>query len=211
MPHKAWIIGGVVALGCLATGCATDGTRSERGSAASTPSVATKTSLEATPTLSPAIQVTDDASTWLISDAGIGPVERGESFGDAVAAMPAGTTVSSDRCTGVAFWSAQTGALGQFIVADDSGTGDGAVVELVWLGMDPSASQAYGPRTAEGIGVGSPWSSVLSTYPDATEANDLTNKGTGLRVGDIWFTSRELEIVESVTVSSTPPAPEYCG
>ncbi|WP_345546493.1 hypothetical protein [Microbacterium jejuense] len=76
---------------------------------------------------------------------------------------------------------------------------------------DPSA--ADGPRTADGIGVGSTVDEVRAAYPDVTEVPDAIGPSIiHLKVGRIFFTYRETPVITSVTVTTADAPPyEVCG
>ena len=91
--------------------------------------------------------------------------------------------------------------------ADD---GPVTLVATAALAETPSAD---GPRTAEGIGVGSTVEEVLAAYPDAVESADSTDSTiVHLNVGDMFFTYREAPVITSVTVTTADAPPyELCG
>ncbi|GAA5203869.1 hypothetical protein [Microbacterium jejuense] len=83
------------------TACATP------GDPASTSSRTPSASAEQTSTPSPAPTIdSDDPSTWIITDDGMGPITLGDPFPDALALMPEGTTNDVDNCAWTAWWNA---------------------------------------------------------------------------------------------------------
>ena len=150
----------------------------------------------------------DDPSTWVVSEAGMGPLKLGMPFADAVVAVP-----GFEEACGDAFHR-EFGDSSQSVWLADSGGSLGVVESAV----------VDGPLTSDGIGVGSTTADVLAAYPDATV--DVRNLAY-LRVGTMFFGYRSdvsydsdgaqyvaddlPEDIVSVGVTSADVPWEYCG
>lgn len=100
--------------------------------------------------------------TWLISADGIGPVLYGGAIADVRPSMTAFTEIPSDWCGVARFRSEENGLAVLAMLSEDGSTIEGTFVNR-W-GQSPAALAAA-PRTAEGIGLGSSLSDLLSAYP----------------------------------------------
>jgi hypothetical protein len=188
-----------------------------QGEPASTPSGSPSASAEPTPTPTPtptpaATVDSDDPSTWVITDDGMGPIALGDPFPDALGLMPQGTTNDTERCAWTAWWSAPDRSYQVYAARASDAAEDGPVIDVnaaSW--SDPAA--ADGPRTAEGVGIGSTVDEVRAAYPDAIETPDAVDPSiVHLRVGRIFFDYRETPVIVSVTVTTADAPPyEVCG
>lgn len=185
------------------------------------PTASPPTSVES-PTPSPIeTQHTDadpaDVRTWTITEQGMGPVQLDELFADAVAGVPDWTV--DQNCTWAAFWNDQaTGVTAYF--ARDSEVSDGNVTTIEAESAADTVNPADGPRTADGLGLGSTRDEVLAAHADAADPKPTIGDGTMLRVGPagagqgaIFFSFRAGEdTVSAVTVTSRDePLYEVCG
>ncbi|REJ06659.1 hypothetical protein DY023_06070 [Microbacterium bovistercoris] len=152
---------------------------------------------------------------WTITEQGMGPVQLDELFADAVAGVPTWTV--EENCSWVAFWNDQeTGVTAYF--ARDSETSDGTVTTIDVESTTDTVQPHDGPRTVDGLGLGSTRDEVLAAHPDAAEQKPTIGDGALLRVGPqgegaIFFAFRSGEdTVSAVTVTSRDEPPyEVCG
>ncbi|MFE6995125.1 hypothetical protein ACFVAE_04150 [Microbacterium sp. NPDC057659] len=158
-----------------------------------------------------------DVRTWTITEQGMGPVQLDELFADAVAGVPNWTV--DQNCTWAAFRNDQaTGVTVYF--ARDSEVSDGNVTTIEAESTTDTVKPDGGPRTADGLGLGSTRDEVLAAHADAAEQKPTIGDGTLLRLGPagpgqgtIFFSFRAGEdAVTAVTVTSRDEPPyEVCG
>ncbi|MGX5694920.1 hypothetical protein ACWKWP_01870 [Agromyces soli] len=175
--------------------------------------VETQTSAPDTSDVSPTPAAADpsDISTWVISGAGIGPIERGAPYPEAVVGLSA--FAAEEMCPGM-------------IVFEREGTPrvlvslseDGAAVATVWVsgrGADGGAPSVT-PVTAAGIGLGSSLDELEAAYPELQQIVQIAEKTWGYAVGDeesgwVDFIVDD-ESVLTIGSSERPRAPkEFCG
>ncbi|MBD3943905.1 hypothetical protein IF188_19620 [Microbacterium sp. NEAU-LLC] len=191
------------------TACATSGGSSPTTSG--TASASAEQTPTDTPTPSPTID-SDDPSTWIITEDGMGPIALGDPFPEALALMPEGTRNDTTNCAWTAWWNAPDQSYQVFAARASDSADDGPVINVStdsW--SDPAV--ADGPRTAEGIGVGSTVDEVRAAYPAAIEMPDSIGPDiVYLKVGRIFFTYRETPVITSITVTTADVPPyEVCG
>lgn len=145
------------------------------------------------PTPTPTAPAPDpaDPTTWIVSQAGMGPLVIGMPFRDAIAAVPQ----AQDACG-----HAYSIRPDRLFFASWNGGPDDPLNVATW-------SRADGPRTAEGIGIGSTPDEVRAAYPDAVE---VTRQGLYLQSGAMFFRI-ETGLVDSIGVTSDEVPWEYCG
>ena len=141
-----------------------------------------------------------DPASWTITQRGIGPVELGMQVSDAFDTLPAG---ASDHCPWLASWTA--GGF-NFLATNIRAIDDGPV-QLVATTAVPGVTGLVGPRTAEGIGVGSTVEEVKAAYPSAQISkvtDELMMDGDRfVKVGDaIHLSLSEDDTVSAVTVTT---------
>ena len=201
------MIAAAAALGFL-TGCTASTTGPAPGTTASPRPTMTPTD---TPEAHPA-----EPTTWVISDAGIGPVSLGGDFAATLEALP-GTWKNDEVCSWTAWWNAEDSSYGLFFVRGTES--DTAPIDeiSVYSSADDFGS-VEGPRTAEGLGVGATTDDVLAAYPDAEEGTAEIGSGTWVRLpgdaeGHVFFQFREGEDMASsiVVTSREEPSYEVCG
>ena len=146
-----------------------------------------------TPTLSlapgqPAASDPDDPSTWLLTNDAVGPYQLGMPFADSLAVASG----FEDAC-GYAYFREFDPAIwqGEVWIAERDDK-----LFVVMTG-DPD-----GPRTAEGIGVGSTTADVIAAYPDAVV---VYRNLPYLRSGNLFFGFR------SDVMYPTDPSPYQDG
>jgi len=142
----------------------------------------------------------------------MGPIALGAPFPDALALMPAGTTNDTANCGWTAWWNAPDQSYQVYAARASDAAADGPVTVVstaAW--SDPSG--ADGPRTADGIGVGSAVDEVRAAYPDAIETPDSMDASiVHLQAGHIFFTYRETPVITEITVTTADAPPyELCG
>lgn len=154
----------------------------------------------------------DDPATWVITEAGMGPIALGMPFSDALTLMPSGTTNDPERCGWLAWWHAPAQDYNVY-TAGSGDTSDVGPVNVVASEAWGDPTVAPGPRTASGIGVGSTVDDVRGEYPDAVEvADSIDSSIVHLQVGRMFFTYREDPVIRSVTVTTMDVPPyELCG
>ncbi|WP_257502762.1 hypothetical protein [Microbacterium sp. zg.B185] len=160
-----------------------------------------------TPTTDPA-----DPSTWLISEAGIGPITLNAPFSDAVAQLPTDVERDPEVCTHSVLWQDADGD--NLWIVRDASRDDAAPLELVEWGDWTEPYDVGGPRTAAGIGVGSTVDEVWAAYPDALETTQRISPDIHyISVDAIFFSYREPStVINVVTVTDAEQPPyEICG
>ncbi len=201
-------IAAAAAVGLLA-GCTASATPQPSPSETATPT-ATATPTE-TPEADPA-----DPTTWVISDAGIGPVTLGGDFAATLGALP-DTWTNDDVCSWTAWWNAADSSYGVYFVRGTESDTE-PISEMSVYSASEDLAGVDGPRTAEGLGVGATTDEVLAAYPDAEQGTAEIGAGTWMRLagdaaGHVFFQFREGEDVANSVVVTTRDEPSYevCG
>lgn len=170
------------------------------------------TSDTTTPSADPA-----DPSTWIISDAGIGPIEIGGDFATTLGALPDTWTNDAANCSWTAWWNAEDSSHGLFFVRGPENPAAPIREISVYTGTE-TPTVVDGPQTAEGLGVGSTEEEILVAYPDAEEGAAQIGNGTWIRLaGDgeahVFFEFRDgVAGASSVAVTiGDEPSYEVCG
>ena len=157
----------------LLTGCSGSVPHLEEPTAGSSTGIAGEVlpSETTTPSASPTAEPTNDPATpdsWLITEDSIGPVKVGDNYDTLVDEISSSGVVPMDdaKCEGVAYGVAADNAYDILVRKDHAGEG---VVEasIGWNGD----TMGVGPRTAEGLGLGSTKAQVLGAYEDAVESD----------------------------------------
>jgi hypothetical protein len=196
----------LILLALALTGCAA--TPSAAGSSSAAPATSTPSSSptpSATPTPTPSPTPTSsagsaDPSTWIVSDAGMGPLVLGMPFADAITAVPGlqdGCTHAyyrSDNTLWIAWWQHE-----------------GVLEEATWYG-----GGAASPHTSGGLGIGSTVADVLKAYPKAVHEFKNHDYLVAGRIvfgfqGDGSGTVSPTALVDSIGATSHGPEYEYCG
>lgn len=167
----------------------------------------------ATPTATVSqVQDPADPTTWIISADGVGPARLGQSVKDVEAAFPGYVDVSDrNSCPNplITFFGpagSTTTDAPLLLAADETGS-------LIGIALTEA-----GPKTADGIGIGSTMEAVKTAYPTAiagsrgptTEHNLLTVKGSpGWISYEIVAGDQTVNQVD-VMSGSLPPY-EFCG
>ncbi|GAA2452332.1 hypothetical protein [Agromyces soli] len=174
------------------------------------------------PTPSPATTVAApdpaDVTTWVISGAGFGPVERGAVFPGVAEPLSAfelaPVDASCPRLSTLSPVEDSSDAAALLLIVSESGDR----VEDVWVSGSPDASGALpvAPRTAEGIGLGSSTDELTAAYPELQQIAQVSAEAFGYAVGDEeggWIDFIVVEdVVMSIGSSAEPRAPkEFCG
>lgn len=208
----------------LMSGCASEPAAAPTASPTGATTTATPPSTQsATPTSTPSPTPSapdidpQDPSTWVVTQAGIGPLELNVPFDAAMQSMPADARNDAENCAWTSFWSPQDASY-QFVIGRDSAGAADAPVTVIDATSSPGTTLVVGPRTQEGIGIGSSLDEVAAVYPDAVPVDSPLGAGEGIprymQVGDsIFFTYYGgTDVVAGVTVTTaeTPPY-ELCG
>lgn len=168
------------------------------------------------PSPSPTASASESAPAPDVSPSGIGDVELGTPYDEAVAAAGAAPV---EACP----WLASADADGYMLTLQrpELPEQDPAVVDLVQVSASPvdlEGRSTIGPVTAEGVGVGSRVDEALAAYPDAVEIESVGDRrylaiesepGTG----SIFLTyTAGTDIIWAVTATTLDEPPyESCG
>ena len=121
-----------------------------------------------------------DPSTWRIDDDEIGPIEIGEPFDATLDALSDGWS-TVEGCEWVASWTAEDSSYQIWFQAEDEQTtGDIVGVHVDWLGD----RTGVGPRTEDGLGVGSTREEVLEAHPRAEDVPPAQTDTWYVRIPD---------------------------
>lgn len=172
------------------------------------------TSLTPTPSESESAAPVDDPSdpdSWVIADDRMGPVVIGSDFDDTVEAIRGSGVGDMPGCDGVAYGTTSDNAY-DIVVIDDTSANVGTVheVSVNWNGDTADV----GPRTAEGLGLGSTEDEVLSAYEDAhEEASAISGRSFVLVGAHLVFTFTDgIDGATKVSlVTDGEPAYEPCA
>ena len=196
------------------SGCASTvedtSTPSRTRSASATPSPSSPTP-SASPSVSPSPSSTVDAAdpgTWVISADGIGPLKLGAALDATAASLPEGWTQDQQRCPWAASWNAPDYTV-WVVTSSDAGPVD----MVASTSRGNATADAVGPRTAEGVGVGTPVATAKSAYPDAQQGTTAIGGNLFLRVENTFMEYRdENAAIEAVWVTDGEEPPyEICG
>jgi hypothetical protein len=197
---------GIAVTGALLAGCAAP--------ASPTPTVTQTVTAPADPAPSPSPSASAPAAD--ASPSGIGDVELGAPFDEAVAA--AGAT-PVEACPWLA--SAEDGGYMLTVQRPEVSEQDPAVVDLVQVSASPvdlEGKPATGPVTAEGIGLGSRVDEALAAYPDAVEIESVGDRRylaveSEADTGSVFLTyTAGTDIIWAVTATTLDEPPyESCG
>ncbi|KQR37433.1 hypothetical protein [Microbacterium sp. Leaf159] len=198
---------GAAVTAALLAGCAAP--------ASPTPTVTQTVTASADPSPSPSPSASSTPTAG-VSPSGIGDVELGTPYDDAVAA--AGAT-PVEACP----WLATGEADGYMLTIQrpEVSDQDPAVVDLVQVSASPvdlEGKPAVGPLTAEGIGLGSRLDQALAVYPDAVEVESVGDRRylaieTGAGTGSVFLTyTAGTDIIWGVTATTLDEPPyESCA
>lgn len=195
----------------LLAGCATAAAPESSPTASPSTEPAPTPSPTATPEADPA-----DPTTWIISGAGIGPVEVGGDFAATLGTLPDSWT-NDDVCEWSAWWMSEDPSYGVYFVrGTESDTAP--ISEMSVYSAAEDLTTVTGPRTAEGLGVGSTAEELIAAYPDAEQGTAEIGSITWLEIpgdlaGNVFFQFREGETEASSVVVTSREAPSYevCG
>lgn len=171
-----------------------------------------ETTAEPSPDPDPPLDLADP-STWVVSEAGIGPIEPGGDFAATLSELPDSWN-NDENCSWTAWWNAEDQTYNMNFVRGTE-SDDAPIVLASASAADPVTSGA-GPRTEDGLGIGSTKDEVLAQHPDAVEGQSQIGDGTWLSVpGEeamIFFEYYTGDEANAVTVTTLEEPPyEVCG
>jgi len=148
----------LVLVAATLTGCATEAVSAPTN----TPTPTSSATQSPTPTADP-IDLADPSS-WIISEAGIGPITLGQSVDDATLALSAYTPqeVPCDRPEIRLFVAEGAPSLTLYLAKNSP-----SIIGIRIFDYDSVLPAASSPHTAEGLGLGSTVSEVQAAYSDA--------------------------------------------
>ena len=140
----------------------------------------------------------------MVTDAGMGPLELGVPYADAFAAVPG----AEDACGFASSAFDSQLWLAGWPTDPSEPAGSASPLGVVTWGQGAS-ELTDGPRTPEGIGLGSTVAEVRATYPDVVE---VYRQGLNLRTGNVFFEIDETAgAVRAVGVTNDDVPYEFCG
>lgn len=155
----------------------------------------------------------EDPSTWQVSADGIGPIATGGDFAATLADLPE-TWSNDEHCSWAAWWNAEDQSYSVDFVRGTESEQEPIVLASA-SAADP-ITPGVGPRTEDGLGIGSTKDEVLAVYPDATEGHSQIGDGTWLGIptasATIFFEYYTSDQANAVTVTTLEAPPyEVCG
>lgn len=219
-PAALGIAASVVLIGAL-TGCSTDTEPTDEPDPAtqepSSDPAPTSDPSEASST-DPSDEPDDDMSdpaAWVIDDGEIGPLELGDDFAETLGELPS-DWANDEQCAYLAYWNAPEGT---YLISfrHDEMSEDGSIVAA---SVESWEHEPAGPRTEDGLGVGSTRDEVTAAHPNAEEVTAPIGGGTFLKVpaddadeGALFFEFAEGgDVVTTVSVTTADvPAYEPCA
>ncbi|CAH0186218.1 MULTISPECIES: hypothetical protein [unclassified Microbacterium] len=155
----------------------------------------------------------DDPATWPVTAAGIGPIETGGDFQETLAELPDSWN-NDENCSWAAWWNADDNSYSMSFVRGTES--DDAPIVLASASAADPVTAGVGPRTEEGLGIGSTKDEVLAQYPDASEGDAPIGDGTWLSVptdgATMFFEYYTGDQANAVTVTTLEAPPyETCG
>lgn len=157
-----------------------------------------------------------DPTTWIISDAGVGPIEIGAQLDETLTQLP-DTWTNDENCSWTAWWNSEDSSYGVFFVrgteSDDAPLRE---ISVYTAAEEPVAVPS--PVTEAGLGIGATKEEVVAAYPGAEEGEAPIGGGTWLKLpGEgqvhVFFEFREGATGASDVVVTVGEQPSYevCG
>lgn len=193
--------------GCAPGADATPSTTSA-GTTASAMASPTTTPADDTPTKSP--QVLDDPSTWIVSGAGIGPLQRGAAFDPA----DPGTgpyAVEATACPNPSVTYLKGEGLANLSVVTEE---DGSAIAFVQVTSWGTSGGVVSPSTVAGVRLGATLSELEAAYPGIQQTG-TSNNSRLFAVEDsggwIVFWIDDESVVNISAVPTSNVSSELCG
>lgn len=170
--------------------------------------------VEPSPTPEPSTDL-DDPASWTVTHQGIGPVELDGDFAATLSELPEAWE-NDDHCSWAAWWNAEDQSYSvDFVRGTES---EDEPIVLVSASAAEPVTPGVGPRTDDGLGIGSTKDEVRMQHPDAAEGQSQIGEGSWLSVpgdgGTIFFEYYTAEATQAnaVTVTTLEEPPyETCG
>jgi hypothetical protein len=166
---------------------------------------------EPTAEVDPNAYVASDTSTWVVSFAGIGPLVVGDTFQVVQADVPAAPVTCRP---GVDTWT--FGGVGYTLVSGIDEQNPAAPVTLVRMVAIDTVQPGTGPRTVEGIGLGSTIAELQAARPDAVATPGQQGQPAAYQLFSdgrvVSFQDSGTGTIQMITVSSsTGVVGDICG
>lgn len=196
-------------------GCAGTSTPASTPSGGSTPSETAPTTPP--PTSEPRVEDPADPSTWIIDEAGVGPIDVGGDFASTLGGLAGAWTNDTANCSWSAWWMAPDSTHGMsFVRGTESETAP--IREISVYSTAETPAEVPGPVTEDGLGIGATKAEALAAYPDALEGVSTIGSDTWIMLpsatdAHVFFAFREnSDTAWDVTVTTGPePSYEVCG
>ncbi|MGW9156381.1 MULTISPECIES: hypothetical protein [unclassified Microbacterium] len=211
---SALVVATTLAVGSL-VGCAGTSTPASTPSGGSTPTATATTT--PSPTAEPRVEDPADPATWIIDEAGVGPIDVGGDFTSTLGGLAGPWANDTANCSWSAWWMAADSAYGvSFVRGTESEAAPIREISVYSAAETPAV--VPGPVTEVGLGIGATKAEVLAAYPDAQEGVSTIGSDTWIMLpsatdAHVYFAFREnSDTAWDVTVTTgAEPSYEVCG